>query len=331
MRKIVADTIEYIQIEEHEKIFRILVLSVESCFRDLIPKEAEVACRRVEKTGLQNFLGDPPVATCVTETSFRAGLRGKVLLAIRMNDAVRFADLLSNRATEIDIVQRAKPAEICTDFFGRLMEESARHLTQQFVPIACEPVQLANSDGALEGLAALKKIYENVLIATYQVTIRPKLELNIHLLAEPELIRSLMELPAEGRSIQDNSEKTPRTSTQTETGKSPILNMQSSRENADRFSGSVQKDSAKDWNIDLLLDVELPVSVSFGQSEMLLRDVLKLGPGSVIELDRSVNDPVAVIVNHKPIAKGEVVSVEGNFGVRILEVESTADRLRSLG
>jgi flagellar motor switch protein FliN/FliY len=85
------------------------------------------------------------------------------------------------------------------------------------------------------------------------------------------------------------------------------------------------------WNMDLLLDVELPISVSFGSSEMQLRDVLKLGAGSVIELDKSVNDPVAIIVNHKPIAKGEVVMVDGNYGVRILEVESTAERIRSLG
>ena len=85
------------------------------------------------------------------------------------------------------------------------------------------------------------------------------------------------------------------------------------------------------WNIDLLLDVELPVCVSFGNSEMQLKDVLKLGAGSVIELDKSVNDPVTIIVNRKPIAKGEVVMVDGNYGVRILDVESTADRIRSLG
>jgi flagellar motor switch protein FliN len=85
------------------------------------------------------------------------------------------------------------------------------------------------------------------------------------------------------------------------------------------------------WNIDLLLDVELPVSVLFGHSEMSLKDVLKLGAGSVIELDKSVNDPVTIIVNHKPVARGEVVMVDGNYGVRILEVESTADRIRSLG
>lgn len=92
-----------------------------------------------------------------------------------------------------------------------------------------------------------------------------------------------------------------------------------------------QPKPSSSWNIDLLLDVELPITVSFGETEMPLRDVLKLGVGSVIELDKSVNDPVTVIVNQKPIAQGEVVMVEGNYGVRILEVESTAERIRSLG
>ncbi len=108
--------------------------------------------------------------------------------------------------------------------------------------------------------------------------------------------------------------------------------VEQARENAklERAPG-VGQGMTGNWNIDLLLDVELPVSVSFGTSEMQLKDVLKLGAGSVIELNKSVNDPVTIIVNHKPIAKGEVVMVDGNYGVRILEVESTADRIRSLG
>jgi flagellar motor switch protein FliN/FliY len=77
--------------------------------------------------------------------------------------------------------------------------------------------------------------------------------------------------------------------------------------------------------------VELEVAVSFGETQMALRDILKLGVGSVVELEKSVNDPVAILVNHKPIARGEVVMVDGNYGVKVLEVESTADRIRSLG
>ena len=89
--------------------------------------------------------------------------------------------------------------------------------------------------------------------------------------------------------------------------------------------------TTENWDLDFLLGVELPISVSFGSLEMPLEDVLKLGAGSVIELDQSVNDPVTIMVNHRPVAKGEMVAIDGNYGIRILEVESIADRIRSLG
>jgi flagellar motor switch protein FliN/FliY len=82
--------------------------------------------------------------------------------------------------------------------------------------------------------------------------------------------------------------------------------------------------------MELLLDVELPVSISFGKTQLPLRDVLKLMTGSIVELNRGVNDQVDVLVNHCLVARGEVVVVEGNYGVRIQEIASRRDRLRSL-
>jgi flagellar motor switch protein FliN/FliY len=82
--------------------------------------------------------------------------------------------------------------------------------------------------------------------------------------------------------------------------------------------------------MDLLLDVELPVSVSFGKTEIPMKDVLKLTTGSIVELNRGVNEPVEVLVNHCLIARGEVVVVEGNYGVRIQQIISRGDRLRSV-
>jgi flagellar motor switch protein FliN/FliY len=81
---------------------------------------------------------------------------------------------------------------------------------------------------------------------------------------------------------------------------------------------------------DLLLDVELPVSVSFGHAFVPLKDVLKLTTGSIVELSRAIVEPVDIVVNNCVIAKGEVVVVEGNFGVRIQQVISRSERLRSL-
>jgi flagellar motor switch protein FliN/FliY len=82
--------------------------------------------------------------------------------------------------------------------------------------------------------------------------------------------------------------------------------------------------------MDLLLDVELPVSLSFGRSLVALKDVLKLTTGSIVELDRNVTEPVDVLVNQCLIARGEVVVIDGNYAVRIQQIISPQERLRSM-
>ena len=84
-------------------------------------------------------------------------------------------------------------------------------------------------------------------------------------------------------------------------------------------------------NLDLIMDVYVPISVRFGRCQMLLEDILKLGNGAVIELDKSADDPVELLVNDKLLARGEVVVADGHYAIRITEVESPAERIRSLG
>jgi flagellar motor switch protein FliN len=83
-------------------------------------------------------------------------------------------------------------------------------------------------------------------------------------------------------------------------------------------------------NLDLLLDVELPISVSFGKAQLPLKDVIKLTTGSIVELNRAVSEPVDIIVNNCVITRGEVVVVEGNFGVRIKQIVSKQERLKTI-
>ena len=80
--------------------------------------------------------------------------------------------------------------------------------------------------------------------------------------------------------------------------------------------------------LDLLMDVELPVSVSFGKTQVRMQEILRLITGSIIELDRTISEPVEVIVNNCVVARGEVVVVDGNYGVRINEVMSKKGRLQ---
>ena len=72
--------------------------------------------------------------------------------------------------------------------------------------------------------------------------------------------------------------------------------------------------------LDLLMDVELAVTLRFGSRRLLLREVLDLNPGAVVDLDRHVEDPVDVLLDGRLVARGEVVVLDGNFGVRVTEV-----------
>ena len=82
--------------------------------------------------------------------------------------------------------------------------------------------------------------------------------------------------------------------------------------------------------IDVILDIDLPVVVRFGRTEMPIRALSRIGPGSVIDLGRSPDDPVEVLVSNRVVARGEVVIVGGNYGVRILDVASQSERVRSM-
>lgn len=81
--------------------------------------------------------------------------------------------------------------------------------------------------------------------------------------------------------------------------------------------------------LDVLLDIELPVTVRFGRTQMTLEQVVSLKTGSVVEFDRSPDEPVDVLVNGRVVARGEAVLVQGNYGVRISQIASRRERLES--
>jgi flagellar motor switch protein FliN/FliY len=83
-------------------------------------------------------------------------------------------------------------------------------------------------------------------------------------------------------------------------------------------------------NLGVLLDVQLPVSIRFGETEMILEEIVKLGVGSVIELNSGIDQPVELVVNNRILARGEVVTVDGFYGIRITEITSAGERFKSL-
>ena len=82
-------------------------------------------------------------------------------------------------------------------------------------------------------------------------------------------------------------------------------------------------------SLDMIIDIEVPISVELGRTEMPIGEVLELGPGSIVELQKMASDPVDLLVNNKLIARGEVVIVDENFGIRITSIVDPRERLKN--
>jgi flagellar motor switch protein FliN/FliY len=83
-------------------------------------------------------------------------------------------------------------------------------------------------------------------------------------------------------------------------------------------------------NLDFILDIPMQVTVQVGSTKMVIRELLQLGQGSVIELEKLAGEPMEVLVNNKLVARGEVVVVNEKFGIRLTDVISAAERVQQL-
>lgn len=84
-------------------------------------------------------------------------------------------------------------------------------------------------------------------------------------------------------------------------------------------------------NLELILDISVPVSVELGRTNMLVKDILALSQGSIVELDKVAGTPVELLVRGKLLAQGEVVVVDENFGLKITNICGSEERIRNLG
>lgn len=97
------------------------------------------------------------------------------------------------------------------------------------------------------------------------------------------------------------------------------------------FDGlQAQATTDKTGNMDFILDIPLEITIELGRTKMLISELLKLGQGSIIELSKATGETLEILANQRLIAKGDVVSVNDKYGIRLTEVVSPAERLEGL-
>jgi flagellar motor switch protein FliN len=301
---------------DQDKVLEPLAHAVAAGFslaaQNTLHRTASAACVKMARTSLRALL-KPDAGTVGMEIRFDAGINGSALLLIGAPDLARLGEIISGLESAAGQAVAPEILEASLPFFTGAMEAAGESLAQSCgLGIRGSAPKPINPDGKNEALLALADSYSDTVCLTLHLMIEDQLDCAILLLVHSDLLASLNSQLPHYAALAHGS--------------------------APAFQGSMPKEADLSgkrphsrWNIDLILDVELEVAVSFGETQMPLRDVLKLGVGSVIELDKGVNDLVTILVNDKPIARGEVVMIDGNYGVRVLQVESTADRIRSLG
>ena len=103
-------------------------------------------------------------------------------------------------------------------------------------------------------------------------------------------------------------------------------------EGSDLNSGTTSSyEDAGGRDIDFILDIPLELSVELGRSRMLVNDLLQLGQGSVVELNKLAGEPLEILINNKLVARGEAVVINEKFGIRLTDIVSPIERVKSLG
>jgi len=140
--------------------------------------------------------------------------------------------------------------------------------------------------------------------------------IGVHLFLSPELAAAL-----EPRAEESREERT---------APSQVAPSQVAPRQQRPAGASARRDKHQDSSVGFLREVELEVYLRLGERQLLLRDILALGRGGVVELDKQLQDPVDLLVGQKVVARGELVIVDGNYGLRVTEIAPQQERLESL-
>jgi len=267
-----------------------------------------------------SVIGQPaPPAASATDSGtgvtvrFSCGgsLRGDLFCIVERPVAVQFAQLLMSEP--LDAAASFNESHI--DAFAEFLRQVSGLVATEWKQETGSPTELNFQSGPLPALVS-------PLSAALRLSADKFPEVALSLLLGQELCETLSNPPApepeivESPAVQEVSTEPSPVAQQTSTAPELLPSHEAPQPSL----------AATPSNLDLLLDVELEATIRFGRHEMLLRDIFGLMPGAVVELDQMVNEPAELLVAGRLVARGEVVVVDGNFGIQVTQVASARQR-----
>ncbi|TQR07760.1 flagellar motor switch phosphatase FliY [Psychrobacillus soli] len=319
----------------------------------LLGQKVEITTPNISMINRSKLKEEFPHPYVAVQVHYTAGLTGMNLLVIKQSDAAIIADLMLggdgiDPKPELSEIQLSAVQEAMNQMMGSAATSMSTVFNKK-VDISPPSIDLMNLL-VDEGTDAIPND-EMLIKVSFRLKIGELIDSNIMQLLPLQfgldLVKSLMgednEQEAAATIMEERVDVTP-TPTHVAPVQQPVQQqapMQFSQPRPTAPQVEVQQaqfasfeapslSQSESRNLNLLLDIPLQVTVELGRTKRTVKDILELTSGSIIELDKLAGEPVDILVNNRHIAKGEVVVIDENFGVRITDILSQADRINNL-
>lgn len=302
----------------------------------------------IKRTDLENEFPHPHVGVKVEYTE---GLRGINLFVLKSSDAAIIADLMLGGdgkvdSTELNDIHMSAVQEAMNQMMGTAATSMSTVFTNR---VDISPPEILMFDAKDEQSKQHLPTDDYLVKVSFQLKVGDLIDSNIMQLLPVTFAKETVDNLLNGSQEQPKEQVNEQSQPVKESNHSSAVQSQPQPENrqpnnfgeAQPQGAEVQTASFSDFqdvnlpqaekrNLDILLDIPLQVTVELGRTKRVVKDILELSSGSIIELDKLAGEPVDIHVNNKLIAQGEVVVIDENFGVRVSNIISQSERLKNL-
>lgn len=315
----------------------------------LLGRRVSITTPRVSVASMNEIKDRYPLPYVVVEVGYTHGILGTNVLAIREQDALIISDLMmggdgTNPPTELNELYLSAVSEAMNQMMGGVATSMSTMFRKKIdiSPPSINLIDFAVASSITDAAGADDHVVSIAFRMEVENLIDSEIMQILPLNVAKEMVNSLMNSmnpPEVQESAPAPQPPKPVPTPQVQQQVQQQVAMPAPKPQAvqhvnvqpAQFAPLTQQVlPVVDTNINLIMDLPLQVTVELGRTRKLIRDILELAPGSVVELDKLAGEPVDILVNGKLIAKGEVVVIDDNFGVRITDIVSPLERTNHL-
>ncbi|AQP54588.1 flagellar motor switch phosphatase FliY [Vagococcus penaei] len=308
----------------------------------ILNRRVNITTPKVSYVHFKEILAEMVIPKVSTVVEFKEGLEGSNFLLLNTTDAIIIADLMmggdgQTDKTEFTELELSAVGEAMNQMIGSASTSMATMIGRK-VDILPPSVLLWEDEDAVQYTGIAPEMV--VCKVSFSLSVEGVIDSEIMQIYSQSMVERISSIMLSDKAEVLENREPAKTVAESTVKATPVVEKAATVEQPERKKITVQKPEFQDLsshrvessidNLDLIMDVPLDFSVALGNTRMSIKEILTLGVGSVIELNKLTDEPLEVYVNGKLIAHGEVVVINENFGIRITKILSQKQRLTNL-